>query len=71
METIFYKIREMIHQNATGAEWDKFYKVDYPVMIDQLEVLKSQAGENLPLFSFEIEVGKVLVPLDKYLIRDK
>ena len=34
METIFFKIREMIHQNATGAEWDKFYKVDYPVMID-------------------------------------
>lgn len=34
METIFFKIREMIHQNATEAEWDKFYKVDYPVMID-------------------------------------
>jgi hypothetical protein len=52
METIFYKIRELIHQNATGAEWDMFYKTDYPMMIDQLEVLKSQTGENMPLFSF-------------------
>lgn len=71
METIFYKIREMIHENATGSEWDMFYKAEYPVMIDHLEVLKSQAGENLPMFSFEIEVGRVLVPLDKYLRSDK
>lgn len=36
METIFYKLREVIHENATSAEWDMFYKSDYPVMIDQL-----------------------------------
>ena len=49
--------------NATGAEWDLFYKRDYPVMIDQLEVLKSQAGENLPLFSFEVEIERIILPL--------
>jgi hypothetical protein len=36
METIFYKLRELIHQNATSTEWDLFYKSDYPVQIDKL-----------------------------------
>lgn len=51
METIFYRLRELVHDIATATEWDLFYKQEYPVEIDKLESLKSQQGENMAMFN--------------------